>query len=120
MVATIKVHFENTKQQQNYYTMWQEISYRKILTEHPDRTPMENLEDLFRKLETMQRAIQSLDKGDRLLRDQLINAMRDYPACSVALQVPADTYEGVCAQLRTSISLANGQNGAAAYTSTSN
>jgi len=94
--------------------------FRKVLAEHPDRPAINNLEDLFRKLETMQRAIRSLDQGDRLLRDQLLNAVRDYPACHTALQIPAETYEGVCGQLRTAISLANGQNGAAQYTSTSN
>ena len=116
MIRSIKFHFENEEQQQTYFTMWREISFRKQLAENPDKTALENLEELFKKLEMIQRAVHTMDQSEWFLRNQLINTVRDYPACHTALQLPSATYEGVCNQLRTAISLSTSQAGAQQYT----
>ncbi|RKF53194.1 integrase and RNaseH domain-containing protein, partial [Erysiphe neolycopersici] len=40
------------------------------------------------------------------LRDQLLNACKGVPQCNLACFVPATTFEGLCAQLRSSIATA--------------
>lgn len=115
MISLVKQHFENSAQQQQYLTMWRDISFPKILEAHPDRTALENLEDLFNKLQTLQRAVHTLDQSDTALMNQLINAVREYPPCHTALQLPASTYDGLCQQLRIAMNLHTGQRAAAQY-----
>jgi hypothetical protein len=69
----------------------------------------------YSRLETTQRAIQSMDQSDGALKNQLINAVRDYQPCHTALQLPAYSYEGLCNQLRTAVSLQSSQTGSSQY-----
>ena len=61
---------------------------------------------VFNKLQKIQRGLSTDYQTENSLRDQVINACRGVPECSLALYKPSDSFEGVCAELRSAVGTA--------------
>ena len=51
----------------------------------------------------MQQGLPEEIRGDKILRDQLLNACQGVEECNLSLYKPPSTFEGVCAELRSAI-----------------
>ena len=58
------------------------------------------------KLQKVQQGLTKEYHHEHNLRDQVINACRGVEECNLALYKPANTFEGVCAELRSAIGTA--------------
>ena len=97
----MKIHFETDQNRQLYLLEWRTTTFLKIINENPDKNRLECLQILFDKLRKIQQGLGSQKNHD--LREQILNTCQGIPECRLALCCPADTYEGVCAQLRFSV-----------------
>jgi hypothetical protein len=61
---------------------------------------------LFDQLQKIQRGLSAEYQREYSLRDQVISACRGVEEYSFALYKPANTFEGVCAELRSAVGTA--------------
>ena len=87
-------------------TEWREITFSRMIAVNPEKPKLEVLQMLFDKLQTIQRGLSIDYQAENSLRDQVISACRGVPECSLALYKPANTFEGVCAELRSAVGTA--------------
>ena len=106
MVHLTKAHFETDENRQLYLSEWRVTTLRKVIADNPDKNRLECLQILLDTLQKIQRGLSVVYQAEYSLREQVINACRGIAECNLALFNPADTYEGVCAQLRSSIGTA--------------
>lgn len=106
MIFETRCHFETEESKQQYLTEWRETTLARIITANPGISRLECLQKLFDRLQNIQRGLSESYQEDLSLRDQVINACRGIEECNLALFNPANTYEGVCAQLRSAIGTA--------------
>jgi hypothetical protein len=104
MVKLTREHFETETNRQEYLTLWRRYTLRFVMGEEGSgKSKLECLEILFDKLVKIQQGLSMVYQEEHSLRDQIINACKGVPDCKLALQKPADTFEGLCADLRTAI-----------------
>jgi hypothetical protein len=77
-----------------------------LFNEDPAKMIAECLQILFDKLQVLQQVLTTEYKGDRDIRDQLINACLGVEECSFSLYKPALTLQGMCADLRSAMGTA--------------
>ena len=106
MIYETRCHFETEENKQQYMSEWRETTFPRIIATNPDVSRLDCLQKLFDRLQTIQRGLSESYQEDFSLRDQVISACRGVEECNLALFNPASTYEGVCAQLRSSIGTA--------------
>lgn len=106
MVTRTRGHFETKENQQKYLSEWRETTLQKTISENPVKSKLECFEIMIDKLQKVQRGLSREYQFENNLRDQIINACRGVQECSMALYSPADTFEGVCAQVRSAIGIA--------------
>jgi hypothetical protein len=106
MLQLTKAHFETDENRQLYMSEWREATFQRVINSNPTKSRLECLQILFDKLQKVQRGLTESYQNDNSLRDQVISACRGIPECSLALYQPADTFEGVCAQLRSAVGTA--------------
>ena len=107
MIQMLKSHFQTDERRQNYLLEWEKKNFFVTEMENPGKTKREVLELLFTRL---QKLAQCLGDGyynkDNVMRNKLLNACGDVPECNLAIFKPASSFEGLCADLRSSISTA--------------
>src|ERR1700722_9798454 len=96
-------HFETEEKRQMYLQEWREATLERMTKKNPDKNMMECLEMLFKKLEQIQPGLSMEYNLEWSLRDQVINACRGVKACDMCLFKPSQSYESVCADLRSSV-----------------
>ncbi|KAH0425958.1 polyprotein [Colletotrichum camelliae] len=106
MAQRTKNHFETQETTQMYLSEWRETTLKSVMSENPSQTKSEALQTLFDKLSLIQQALSYEYQGDKIIRDQLINACRGVPECQFCLYNPAEIYEAVCNQLRNAVGTA--------------
>ena len=106
MIYETRCHFETEQNKQLYLSEWRSTTFQRIAKENPTTSRLDCLQKLFDRLQVVQRGLSESYQEDLSLRDQVINACQGIKECRLALYNPADTYEGVCAQLRSSIGTA--------------
>ncbi|PVH90772.1 hypothetical protein DM02DRAFT_547142, partial [Periconia macrospinosa] len=106
MIYESRCHFETEENKQQYMSEWRETTFLRIIATNPGVSRLDCLQRLFDQLQTIQRGLSESYQEDFSLRDQIISACRGVEECNLALFNPANTYEGVCAQLRSSVSTA--------------
>jgi len=106
MVNLTAQHFETEEKRQMYLQEWREATLERIIKKNPDKDTMECLEMLFKKLELIQPGLSMEYNLEWSLRDQVINACRGVKACDMCLFKPSQSYESVCADLRSSVGTA--------------
>ena len=106
MVNLTAQHFETEEKRQMYLQEWREATLERIIKKNPDKDTMECLEMLFKKLELIQPGLSMEYNLEWSLRDQVINACRGVKACDMCLFKPSQSYESVCADLRSSVGMA--------------
>jgi len=120
MVCATKVHFETEENRQLYMSDWRETTYPRIIAANPSKSRLECLQLLYDKLQQVQEGLSKEYQQDYNLREQVISACRGVKECSLALYNPADTYEGVCAQLRSAVGTAEREKEASQQFTTEN
>ena len=106
MLRLTRTHFETDENQELYMSEWRETTFQRVINSNPTKSRLECLQLLFDKLQKVQRGLTESYQNDNSLRDQVISACRGIPECSLALYQPANTFEGVCAQLRSAVGTA--------------
>ncbi|KAH6667382.1 hypothetical protein B0J14DRAFT_642344 [Halenospora varia] len=106
MVFKLKAHFDTDENRQEYMAEWRETTFPQMIATNPGKSRLEVLQMLFDKLRTVQRGLSADYQTENSLRDQVISACRGVPECSLALYKPSDTFEGVCAELRSAVGTA--------------
>jgi hypothetical protein len=106
MIYESRCHFETEENKQQYMSEWRETAFPRIIAANPGVPRLDCLQKLFDRLQTIQRDLSESYQEDFSLRDQVISACRGVEECNLALFNPANTYEGVCAQLRSSVGTA--------------
>ncbi|MDB5910367.1 MAG: polyprotein [Massilia sp.] len=106
MVRMMKTHFESEESKQMYLSQWRETTLIQTIEQNPGKPKTEALEILLDKLTKIQRALPTTSQTTEALRLQVLNACRGVGECTLCLFNPAPTYEGVCNQLRSAISIA--------------
>ena len=107
MVDMTKVHFETEERRQKYLTEWRSMTLHRTMILNPDKSQAECLEILFDSLRTTQRGLSIEYQHKHNLRDQVINACQGIPECRAALFRTSPTFEGICAELRSTIGQAS-------------
>src|ERR1700722_4714223 len=102
MVNLTGQHFETEEKRQMYLQEWREATLERMIKKNPDKGMMECLEILFKKLEQIQPGLSMEYNLEWSLRDQVINAC-SVKACDICLFKPSQSYESVCADLRSSV-----------------
>jgi hypothetical protein len=106
MLQLTRIHFETNENRQLYMAEWRETTLQRIIASNTTKSCLECLQLLFDKLQKIQRGLTKSYQNDNSLRDQVISACRGVPECNMALYKPANTFEGVCAELRSAIGTA--------------
>jgi hypothetical protein len=106
MIAMTKTHFETEENHQKYLSEWRETTLIRTISKNPSKTRLECLQIMIDKLQKVQRGLTKEYHHEYNLRDQVINACRGVKECNLALYKPANTFEGVCAELRSAIGTA--------------
>jgi hypothetical protein len=106
MIFETRCHFETEENKQQYLSEWRETTFPSIIAANPDVSRLDCLQKLFDQLQKIQRGLSESYQEDFSLRDQVISACRGIEECNLALFNPASTYEGVYAQLRSSVGTA--------------
>jgi len=106
MLRLTRTHFETDENRQLYMSEWRETTFQRVINSNPTKSRLECLQLLFDKLQKVQRGLTESYQNDNSLRDQVISACRGISECSLALYQPANTFEGVCAQLRSAVGTA--------------
>ena len=106
MIYETKIHFHTEENHQLYLSEWRETTFLRIIASHPEKLRLDCLQILFDQLQKVQRGLSMNYQGQNILRDQVINACRGVDECNLALYKPADTYEKICAELRSSVGTA--------------
>ena len=106
MLQLTRAHFETDENRQLYMSEWRETTFQRVIASNPIKTRLECLQLLFDKLQKIQRGLTETYQNENSLRDQVISACRGVPKCNLALYKPADTFEGVCAELRSAVGTA--------------
>ncbi|KAI1006957.1 hypothetical protein K3495_g1266 [Podosphaera aphanis] len=100
----IKRHFETPEVRQFYLNEWRNVTLQSIIDSNPEKPNLECFELMLDKLNKLQPGLSSSYRNEDVLRDQVLVACRGIPECSYSLFKPADSYEGVCADMRNAIS----------------
>ncbi|KAI0995922.1 hypothetical protein K3495_g12260 [Podosphaera aphanis] len=74
-----------------------------MIAEHPDKTGSECLDVTIDELRRTQQGLSQEYQHEHILKEQVINACQGVKECSLALFNSFDTFEGVCHQLKSSI-----------------
>ncbi len=74
-----------------------------MIAEHPDKTRPECLDLSIDELRRTQKGRSQEYQHEHILKEQVINACQGVKECSLALFNSSDTFEGVCHQLKSSI-----------------
>jgi hypothetical protein len=106
MIYESRCHFETEENKQQYMSEWRETTFPRIIAANPGVPRLDCLQKLFDRLQTIQRGLSESYQEDYSLRDQVISACRGVEECNLALFNPTNTYEGVCAQLRSAVGTA--------------
>jgi hypothetical protein len=106
MVNFTKAHFETEENHQKYLSEWRETTLPRTISENPGKSRLECFQLTVDKLQKVQRGLTKEYQYEHNLRDQVINACRGVEECNLALYKPANTFEGVCAELRSAIGTA--------------
>ncbi|KAI0991738.1 hypothetical protein K3495_g16449, partial [Podosphaera aphanis] len=103
MVQMVKEHFETEQSRQEYMTMWRSTTLLNTIANNPEKSKLECLQLTIDRLQHIQQGLSEKYQFEHTLRDQVINACQGIKACNLALYKPANTFEGVCSELRSSI-----------------
>ena len=99
----LKMHFDTEVNRQQYHTDWSSITFHTVQAANPGKNKTEILQTLLDKLRLCQRAL----GPSYLTEDQLVTttmrACRGIPELEYALFAPAQKYEQLCSQLRSSM-----------------
>ena len=106
MIYWTRVHFETEENRQEYMKEWRALTFFEVVKRNPDKSRLDCLQILFDKLQILQRGLTEFYQTDYSLRDQVISACQGVKECEMCLFKPADTFEGVCSELRSSIGTA--------------
>lgn len=102
----LQIHFETAEKRQLYLSEWRETTLHQVIEKNRTKTKLECLEIMLDKLQLLQRALPEIYPSEDNLREAVVNACRGIDECKLALHKPADTYEGLCADLRGAIGAA--------------
>lgn len=103
MCKRLRTSFETEENRQHYMDMWRGISYRKTINKNPGKDMQECLQILFDDLQKIQPGLKTECQTDAFIRDQVIAACRGVEECSLCLAKPSETFESVCADLRSAV-----------------
>jgi hypothetical protein len=106
MVSMTKTHFETEENHQKYLSEWRETTFQRTISANPEKSRLECFQIMVDKLQNIQRGLSREYQYEHNLRDQVISACRGVEECNLALYKPANTFEGVCAELRSAIGTA--------------
>ena len=117
MIAKLRIHFETEQNQFAYLAEWNNLSLRSTFQDNPDKDKLECLQIMLSKAIKVRNALGTEYQTERTLRDKIVTACMGVAECNNALMNPANDYESLCAQLRSSISItAKVQNAQQFYT----
>ncbi|TAQ84457.1 hypothetical protein B7494_g7204, partial [Chlorociboria aeruginascens] len=105
IVKMTKAHFETEETKQKYLTEWRRTTLSRAIAENPGKNRLECLEIVIDKLQQVQPGLAEGYQGDSVLRDQVLNSCQGIPECQFALFQPSPTFQGLCAGLRSAISM---------------
>ncbi|KAI0992248.1 hypothetical protein K3495_g15938, partial [Podosphaera aphanis] len=103
MINMLRTHFETAEARQKYLSTWRQTTLPRMIAEHPDKTRSECLDLTIDELRRTQQGLSQEYQHEHILKEQVINACQGVKECSLALFNPSDTFEGVCHQLKSSI-----------------
>ncbi len=106
MVNMTKTHFETEENHQKYLSEWRETTFHRTIAANPEKSRLDCFQIMVDKLQKIQRGLSKEYQYEHNLRDQIISACRGVEECNLALYKPANTFEGVCAELRSAIGTA--------------
>ena len=99
IIQAISNRFETEEKHQRFYQQWLELDFKRIIDIHPDKTILESFRILLDIAQQCDAALHPDHRSERELRDRILSACRTVPECKPALYRPSATFEGVCADL---------------------
>lgn len=100
----MKLHFEIEERRYEMLNEWHNISLVTQIRKHPELSILACFEGLVSELQRIRRGLDIEYQTDKSMRDRLQLACRDVEACCTATLKPAATFEGLCSDIRLSIS----------------
>jgi hypothetical protein len=106
MVIMTKTHFETEENLQKYLSEWREITFFRTISDNPGKSRLDCFQITVDKFQKVQRGFTKEYQYEHNLRDQVISVCRRIKECNLAFYKPANTFKGVCAELRFAINIA--------------
>ena len=103
LIKSIRDRFETDEYGRAALLEWNTITLQSIITENPNNKTTECLDNLIKRLTTLQRCLPTEYHHDKILHDKLVNACRTLPSCKYACYKPATTITGLISDLQSSI-----------------
>ncbi len=79
------------------------LNLRTVLQQNPEKSLSEALQLMIARFERLRPCLHVEHRSDVVFRNRLLNTYRDVEACPLATQKPADTVQGVIADLQSAI-----------------
>lgn len=102
----MKSRFQTPERTRALIREWDTLTLNKLVASNPTKTHSESLELLIGKSSDIQTALPSEDRNETIMKNKLLNAVRDVESCRLAYHKPADTVQGVISDLHASLSTA--------------
>lgn len=99
----IKMRFQTPERTRALLREWEMVTLNSIIASNTSKSPTECLELLIEKLSDIQTSLPKEYRSEIILRNKLLNAVRDVESCRLAYHKPAETVQGVISDLHASI-----------------
>lgn len=103
LVRRIKERFHTPERTRALLREWDNLSFTIVKSKFPSSSLSECLEMMISKLTDIQSSLPSEYRNDTILRNKLLNSVRDVAECRLAYHKPADTVQGVISDLHASL-----------------
>jgi hypothetical protein len=107
MYNILDSHFNTAVNHSQYWAEWTSLTFEKVRTEHPDKTPHEALDYLLDRLQIIQRALGEGFQGEIALRTTAARACTGVPELAPAFLSGKPTCEGFFADLHAALRVAS-------------
>lgn len=103
LVAETRGRFQTEERSRALLRDWDDITLANVRRAQPNKKRSECLNYLTSRLSDIQCCLPQQYRNDVIMRERLLNAVRDTPACGLAYKKPAPTVRGVVADLQASV-----------------
>lgn len=101
--AAVKSRFLTPERTRALLREWEALSLMSIMSLHTSKSASSCLELLIEKLSDIQSSLPIEYRNETILKNKLLNAVKDVKDCQLAYHKPADTVQGVISDLHASL-----------------